>query len=54
MAVQEESTKKEVSELRGLLEKYLRGSDSKGNPTPDATVIESREEGKASNRRGPP
>ncbi|MDV3278758.1 MAG: site-specific integrase [Nitrososphaerales archaeon] len=54
MAVQEESTKREVSELRRLLEKYLRGSDSKDNSTADAAAIESQEEGKTSNQKGPP
>jgi len=35
MAVQEESTKREVSELRGLLEKYLRPPSPKGKATGD-------------------
>ncbi len=40
IAVQEESTKKEVSELRGLLEKYLKTPAPKASPAAGAAVAQ--------------
>ncbi len=53
ITIQEESTKREVSELRGLLEKYLHGF-AKDNSGVDASDFESQEERKDDSRRGPP
>ena len=54
MAIQEESTRREVSELRGLLEKYLNNPAARDGSAPDAPAPESPEGKKEPNQRRSP